>query len=335
GYYWRFNTNEPIHSSPAVFGRAVIFGARDNNLYSLSIQTGEPLWRMTVQGPIDSSPTVAEINTGEAAQVVVFFGSSDGNVYGRDAFQSVARFQWPRPFSTGAAVVSSPLVVDNVVYVGSSNGIFYALDAATGAQIWQFPTEGSILGSAAMAEGVVYVGSTDGKLYALDARTGRLHCSSPTFGAIQATPVVVDDRILIGTGDTNVHELDLDCNLQQSYLTSIPVVSSPAVDNGIMFVAAERRLLAIELGTNENAWEVPFEAGGNIESPPSITQGVVYVGSDDGHLYALDAGSGEELWSFQTGGAVVSSPAIAEGAVFVTSMGGTIYALGPGEPPGP
>jgi outer membrane protein assembly factor BamB len=54
---------------------------------------------------------------------------------------------------------------------------------------------------------------------------------------------------------------------------------------------------------------------------------VVYVGSVDGKVYALDAGYGGKLWSFTTGSYVVSSPAVANGVVYVGSHDGNVYAF--------
>src|SRR5690606_39444504 len=58
----------------------------------------------------------------------------------------------------------------------------------------------------------------------------------------------------------------------------------------------------------EEIWMVPFQTGGNIESSPAVgLSGVVFVGSDDGYLYAINP-DGTEKWSFQTGGPIKSSP---------------------------
>ena len=53
-----------------------------------------------------------------------------------------------------------------------------------------------------------------------------------------------------------------------------------------------------------------FKTGGAIRSSPTVVDSVVYVGSDDGNLYALDAVTGETKWSYQTGGEVHSSPTV-------------------------
>jgi outer membrane protein assembly factor BamB len=56
---------------------------------------------------------------------------------------------------------------------------------------------------------------------------------------------------------------------------------------------------------------------------------VVYVGSDDANLYALNAATGARLWSFATGNGVESSPAVANGVVYAGSDDGNLYAFDP------
>ncbi len=64
-----------------------------------------------------------------------------------------------------------------------------------------------------------------------------------------------------------------------------------------------------------------------INSEPAVVGGVVYIGSNDGSLYALDAATGNEHWHFTTGDAVSSSPAVADGVVYVGSADGNLYAV--------
>jgi glucose dehydrogenase len=54
---------------------------------------------------------------------------------------------------------------------------------------------------------------------------------------------------------------------------------------------------------------------------------VVYVGSLDGNVYALNARTGARLWSFTTGSRVISSPAVANGVVYVGSDDNNVYAF--------
>ena len=60
---------------------------------------------------------------------------------------------------------------------------------------------------------------------------------------------------------------------------------------------------------------------------PAVANGIVYAGSDDNHVYALDAETGALLWSFETGGVIRSSPTVANDIVYVGSNDNHVYAL--------
>ena len=64
-----------------------------------------------------------------------------------------------------------------------------------------------------------------------------------------------------------------------------------------------------------------------MESSPAVVGGVVFVGSGDGKVYALNASNGAFIWSYITGGSVESSPAVVGGVVFVGSNDDGMFML--------
>jgi outer membrane protein assembly factor BamB len=70
-----------------------------------------------------------------------------------------------------------------------------------------------------------------------------------------------------------------------------------------------------------------FSTNGAIVSSPAVAGGAVYIGSNDGNLYAVDAATGKLRWKFDAHGQVRSSPAVAGGAVYVVSLDGNLYAV--------
>ena len=64
----------------------------------------------------------------------------------------------------------------------------------------------------------------------------------------------------------------------------------------------------------ELVWK--FKAAGGVATLAAVSDGVVYFGSRDGHLYAVDAQSGQERWEFQADGVILSKPAVADGVVY-------------------
>lgn len=76
-------------------------------------------------------------------------------------------------------------------------------------------------------------------------------------------------------------------------------------------------------------WSYPTTGAltGGGASSPAVANGILYIGSANGNLYALNATDGIKLWNYSTGGSVASSPAVANGIVYVGSLGGGFYAL--------
>jgi outer membrane protein assembly factor BamB len=62
-------------------------------------------------------------------------------------------------------------------------------------------------------------------------------------------------------------------------------------------------------------------------SSPTIADGLVYFGSGDQHVYALEASNGTLRWSFPTGDVVHASPAVSAGLVYIGSWDRNLYAL--------
>ena len=177
-----------------------------------------------------------------------------------------------------------------MVYVGSDDGNLYAVNAIDGEQIWALPTGDVIFSSPAVVDGVVYVGRADHNLYAVDAATGQ---------ATLGPPHRRRRRLLSGRGRW--------CGLcRQAVLTT----TSTQVD----------------ASTGEEIWAFP--AGDDIGSSPAVVDGVVYVGSWDGSLYAVDATSGTQRWSYETEGSITSSPAVVDGVVYIGAHGQPLYAIG-------
>ena len=70
-----------------------------------------------------------------------------------------------------------------------------------------------------------------------------------------------------------------------------------------------------------------YPHGLGTQQPGEDWNAIVYVGSEDGHLYALESSKGEELWKVQTTGPIRSSLTAVEGVVYVGSIDTYLYAL--------
>jgi polyvinyl alcohol dehydrogenase (cytochrome) len=100
-------------------------------------------------------------------------------------------------------VTGTPVVVRDTVYFGTSAGLVYAVDLATGRVLWStLVASGEVVGSPAVADGAVFVG-IGGALYKLSASDGlpewKAVTNTSAYSQINASPVVVGDLVVIGT----------------------------------------------------------------------------------------------------------------------------------------
>ena len=111
-----------------------------------------------------------------------------------------------------AAFEAAPIVVDGVMFVTGPSGYLWALDAATGAKLWEYQHQipidvalccGNVNRGAAVARGRVYMATANGYLVALDARTGK-RVWQTAFADVRAgesatlAPLVVKNLVLVG-----------------------------------------------------------------------------------------------------------------------------------------
>ena len=67
--------------------------------------------------------------------------------------------------------------------------------------------------------------------------------------------------------------------------------------------------------------------GGNVWHSPAVAYGMVFVNCGDNRTYALDAATGELVWSYETGDEAYCAPVVADGKVYIGSSDGNVYAL--------
>ncbi|MCB0214421.1 MAG: PQQ-like beta-propeller repeat protein, partial [Anaerolineae bacterium] len=169
--------------------------------------------------------------------------------------------QWYRPIEAYIGQHVQLITARDKVYVSTARGV-YALDTATGNEVWRFDTEMPMGHSPTVFEGVLYVGSFDKRVYALNADTGSLIW---TFEGAKAgfstNPLVVDGKVLLGSRDGYFYALNKDTG---SLLWQYPSKSSQPL-GPILYSAAYK-------------------------------DGKVFFASNDNYGYALDANNGALLW---------------------------------------
>lgn len=129
---WKIKTGAAVLGSPIIAGDTVFIGGSDHRFIAVDINKGNLLWQFAgLQGPVVSTPLLYENK--------VIFGAWDKRLYALNKSNGELVWQWDPGFSvvnfSPAACI--PVAHDSVVYVVCPNRTLYAIDATTGATLWQ------------------------------------------------------------------------------------------------------------------------------------------------------------------------------------------------------
>ena len=268
-----------------------------------------------------------------------------GRTYSEQRFSPLARIDtstvgnlavdWFLDLPGERGLVSTPLVVDGVLYFIGSMNVVRAVNAASGELLWEYDPEVAVHAGRRMRSGwdhsrgiafwkdAVYVATWDGRLNAVDAATGRELWSAMTIEPedkfyITGAPKVFKGKVLVGNGGTEngaargyVTAYDAETGEQAWRFHIVPGNPADGFENEAMAMAAETWTGEWwELGGGGNAWH------GFTYDPELDT---LYIGTGNGSpwnrkirspgggdnlflcsIVALDPDTGEYRWHYQT-----------------------------------
>ena len=296
-------------------------------------------------GSASSQSTSVAMFRSDAAHSGVYQDASSG-IYGG--------LLWSR--QTGGPVRSSATIVGDEVLVGSSDGHLYALDANDGSEKWRFEAGGAVESTPAVANGRVFFSSANGAFYAIkldgkplwktqfgpDAalefqQAKGTHPATYSGEFLLSSAAVLDETVVVGSGDGGIYALDAKSGRQRwKFQTGGRVRSSPAISNGLVYAGSyDGSVYAIDLNSGKQVWRYDTQGKSlsasefgfdrkSILSSPAVSDGVVFIGSRDSRLYALDAATGTLKWkhAFADLTWTISSPAVREGVAYTGTADG-------------
>ncbi len=225
---WSLETSSIHMSSSAIYDGSIYVGLmgifnpsqltweEPYGLLSVYEDNGTERWFLPTEGPVASSPTIAD--------GVVYFTSRDGYLYGV-TLQGLMTFREAIGPST-----SSPVVKDGRVYaasgvLGTSGKV--AAFALSGQRLWEFSPNGPVQSSLTWASGLLLFATNteEGTLYALWAENGTTAWTYTPEPAqyILPTPVIVDGTVLIASDSGLLYAL-----VEASLTRPTAAIDSPA-----------------------------------------------------------------------------------------------------------
>ena len=234
-------------------------------------------------------------------------------------------------YATDGLIWGPPSVKDDAVYFGPFNRSVYAVDAHAGTLRWRFEAEHDVF-NIAVADDMVYASHENGPLVALATESGEVvwsHQSDQQMG----WPAIGDGMVYVGT-EAHLLKLDARTGRVVSRIETGLFYNRLVLADGILYASAaapdstepDHAIYALDPATGQTIWS--YETSGAVDWPRPEGE-VVYVGSEDGYLHALNSRTGELRWRHRIeGGDVAWGPAtLARGIVYFGSAGCCAYAL--------
>ena len=221
-------------------------------------------------------------------------------------------------FKTGGPLYASPVTANGILYIGSTDGKLYALDAKRWGIKWVFDAGDAIRYSAAVLGDRVYFSARNNKVYALDAKTGEKLWEFKSKNWMDAPPIVADNKVYVGAFRSTIYVLNARTGTLESRRDKTIQI------RGIEYGCANGVFRPVSPEHNAKVWR-GLTAGS--ESYPVTANSSVYIGTRDGQLLAFDLISKTQTWAHQLGGFVEAAPAISDGILYAASGDGSIYAF--------
>jgi eukaryotic-like serine/threonine-protein kinase len=224
---WQFKTQEQALSPPALDAGTLFLSSTDGSLYALNARTGQSWLRYRTPERLHDSPVVANglvyfPSGGRLFAVATNAYELPGQYQLTLVWAQLWLWQFPVPRPPGqpggrwrvsprqlpGGIISAPAVAPEALYVGDTNGYFYARHTLNGEELWQFRAGGAIMASPLIIGPRAYFGAIDGFLYALDRSNGNLIWKLALGAPIHAPPVFASGRLYIRTSDGRLHAIE-------------------------------------------------------------------------------------------------------------------------------
>ena len=325
---WRMQDEGDIGCGAVKAGKYVLYANETGVVKALDAASGREVWRFATEGKVFSTPAVWK------KRVVI--GSTDGYIYCLSLKNG--RLRWR--YRCDKSVLASPVIRDGIAYVGSSDHVFRALKVRNGHLVWAHE------GIAGFVECKPYVddeqlvfGDWANTLYSLDPRTGEVQWTWKTKGSRMYSPAAVypvkaHGKIFLVTPERKTYALDT--------RTGEPLWVHPggresiglSPDGETIYVKTMFDSVQAYSTRSQEAelrWEVRPGFGYEIAPTPSACSAdgqLVFVPTDKGNLFCLNASDGSVVWKHKISVALLNSIVpLPNNQLLIATMDGVVTLL--------
>lgn len=325
---WTYDSEYSITAAVAKVDNKIILGNRSGKILALSAETGDVLWSYQTGGPIFTEPAIDS--------AYVYVTSTDSSLYCLNS--KTGEKVWS--YKSKAAIVAHPTVYNKVVYFGGSDGKFRAVDARTGKLIWDFMTiKNYVEAKPLIAEDKVIFGAWNTLLYALNASTGRMEWlwkgekGGLLYSPAVVEPVYANGKVFVVAPDRVMSAINIEDGTTVWRSDEFKVRENIGLSQDGQTVYAKTMwdiVCAVSTVGDQpkTRWSTAINYGFDIDpSYPVEAKGVVYITTQMGHVYGMNAQSGQLLWEHRIGSNLLNTPVVDGNAMYISGMDGKVTKL--------
>jgi outer membrane protein assembly factor BamB len=281
-------------------------------------------------------------------------------------FQASAQ-SWSFNFGKNHLVVPVVVHQGNL-YIAGEEGVLHALDAKRGSETWKFTANGAIAQPPLVTDDYIYFCTKTGRVYCLKTSSGKLSWMANMNTKLVCSPVLLDDMLciysrqeLIGldkvngldmwrtslkvadnpalaydqdniyfADDMSVYAFEVK-NGKLLWKSDLKVygVSDVLIDENKLYYVNNDELVALDKSSGKKKWSFPFESKTKtrFQNKPTYLDGKILV-SQGNMLFAIDAKTGEEIWTFKSKlDEELHSAVVQEAFIYLSSRGKDVFKI--------
>ncbi len=321
--------NREIYAAANLKGEIFFFEQGQKALQAVS--------KVTLQGAIYTSPVFAE--------GIMYCAVKEGVVYAVDTGLASPNAEtegirnkllWQKKMKK--SILAEPVLAGKFLLITSLDGIyafdtFNPADKSSGNPVWGVSVNGTV-STPAVDSGMLFIGSEERRLFGFDYGGSKLQklWDYELSGACRMKPFVSQSGgyIAAATTDGFIYAVDRKSGAYKwNFVVKSPVIGNIA--SGIiggsehLFFGSDAGIFYCLDSSGKKVWD--FKAGGKIRTEPVINKGVVWFGSADNSLYALDMATGREVFRFKAEGNIYGKPLLDRERIYFGSTDGYIHSI--------
>lgn len=316
---WTLTASDPATSGITVFDRTVYFTDTVGRVYRVTDDGAIEIFELGT-GQTESATRPMQTSTPLLDSERLYVGGLSEQVIALD--RRTGEEQWT--VGVDSPIRSSPVEANGTLYVADTAGTVFALDTMNGDSAWTYRTGTKIHNSPALVGDDLYVATRPGDVHRVGISSGTGQEVASFDEEIDASPVADDTTVYIATRGGSIAAIEDGVSWEMAIGES--VTATPAVTDDALYIGgAQGTLAAFDPADSGQRWSVSLDGG--VRGGIAAGEETVVVGTESGSVYGIHTTTAETRWKYDIGTAVTAPPSLVDGIIYVGGANSQVFAL--------